>query len=167
MFAAIYAFLGANALADGLPADGARVEMPPLSRRAPSYDDIVRAMVYERMTSLEAVVEVERATQRSTVRRDHANAACERRAQVQGVAQVVAAGAGVADGRRRLRAREHRMRPGRLLERDRRGLAAREQQAHEGQRQRRRQCQPQACEQGTQGWGKPIAIRIAVSSAPM
>ena len=56
LFAATVASVPAGATP---PADGARVEMPPLSRRAPSYDDIVRAMVYERMTSLEAVVEVD------------------------------------------------------------------------------------------------------------
>ena len=56
LFAATVASIPAGATP---PSDGARVEMPPLSRRAPSYDDIVRAMVYERMNTLEAVVEVE------------------------------------------------------------------------------------------------------------
>lgn len=56
LFAATLASVPAGA---SPPADGARVEMPALSRRAPSYDDIVRAMVHERMNTLEAVVEVD------------------------------------------------------------------------------------------------------------
>jgi hypothetical protein len=58
LFAAAFAATAAQT-PNAAPAAGARVEMPPLARRAPSYDDIVRAMVYERMTTLEAVVEVE------------------------------------------------------------------------------------------------------------